>query len=184
MSGAFGGPVSCLPSQCAAAIFGLALAVALGVTCCGPAEPDAGVAIGETLPAFELPRLGGGSVSTGELAGERPVILTFWATWCRPCIRELPALRELHASGDVRVVSINVDAESYEADVHEFVARHEIGYEVLRAELSMVPRYGSNSIPYTLVLDGDLTVRALHRSLVTRSTLETELRRLKDETAR
>lgn len=130
--------------------------------------------MGAPLPPFELPRLDGGTLASDDLAGDGPVVVNFWATWCGPCIKEIPALSDLHASGDVRVVSINIDSGD-EADVREFVQRHGIEYDVLRSGVSMVGRYGSSSIPYTLVLDGDLNVRSLHRVAVSASTLERDV---------
>ena len=136
------------------------------------AAPD--VSVGSPLPSFELPSLDGGSLDSADLAGDVPVLINFWATWCGPCVKEIPVLRDLHASGDVRVVSINID-EGGESDVRDFVRRHGIEYDVLMGEVGMVPRYGSYSIPYTLVLDGDLNVRALHRTAVSASTLERDV---------
>ena len=139
---------------------------------CAPGGP---VAVGEPLPPFDLPTLDGGSLASADLAGDVPVILNFWATWCGPCVAEIPALRGLHESGKVRVVSINVDAPGTDHEVRDFVSRHAIEYDVLRSGVSMVGQYGSSSIPYTLVLDGDLNVRSLHRVAVSASTLERDV---------
>jgi thiol-disulfide isomerase/thioredoxin len=142
---------------------------------CAP-EPRR-VEIGRRLPPFELPSLQGGTVASDDLAGDRPVLINFWATWCSPCLREIPALQELHATGGVDVVSINLDTLDAldDGEVREFVQSHGIEYEVLRGEISTLTSYGSTSIPYTLVLDGDLTVRFIHQVTVSRSTLERDL---------
>lgn len=137
-------------------------------------EPASDVSVGQPLPQFVLPSLEGDSLASDDLAGDAPVVINFWATWCSPCVKEIPILRDLHVSGDVRVVSINVDAGG-EAEVRSFVRRHGIEYDVLRADVGMVGRYGSYSIPYTLVLDGELTVQALHRTAVSASTLERDV---------
>ncbi len=50
-----------------------------------------GVGVGDQAPAFRLPSLDGRTVSLGELRG-KVVILHFWATWCPPCMAELPSL--------------------------------------------------------------------------------------------
>ena len=152
----------------------LAIVLALAVAGCVPEGPAPDVSVGQALPPFALPTLDGGSLASDDLAGDAPVLINFWATWCGPCVREIPVLRDLHASGDVRVVSINVD-DGPDAEVRDFVRRYGVEYDVLMGDVGMVSRYGSHSIPYTLVLDGDLTVRALHRVVVSAGTLERDL---------
>lgn len=152
----------------------VAIAVASLVFVSGCAREPQSVEIGKKLPSFELPSLGGGTVASDDLAGDRPVLINFWATWCHPCVREIPALQELHAAGGVQVVSINLDTLE-DGEVKEFVSSHGMGYEVLRGDISTLTSYGSTSIPYTLVLDRDLTVRFIHTVTVSRGTLERDL---------
>lgn len=167
-------PGSIRPAPAVLVLLGLGLC--LGLWGCVPgSQSDSDVSVGAPLPPFALPTLDGGSLASADLAGDVPVLINFWATWCGPCVKEIPILRDLHASGDVRVVSINVDAGG-EADVRDFVRRHGIEYDVLRGDVGMVGEYGSYSIPYTLVLDGELNVRALHRTAVSASTLERDVR--------
>ena len=49
---------------------------------------------GEVAPAFDLPLVGGGRVSLDALRGQT-VLLDFWATWCEPCVLEIPELNAL-----------------------------------------------------------------------------------------
>ena len=83
------------------------------VCCGGEAEPPpAGPA-----PSFDLPLVGGGRVTLASLHGQT-VLLDFWATWCPPCLLEIPELnavsQELAGSG-VRVLAISVDGLTLEA---------------------------------------------------------------------
>lgn len=69
----------------------------------GPAE------LAETLPEFTLDDIDGAPVSIGSLAGQ-PLVINFWATWCAPCLREIPLLKTLQTTHpDIRVVGIAVD---------------------------------------------------------------------------
>ncbi|HZP90934.1 MAG TPA: redoxin domain-containing protein, partial [Actinomycetota bacterium] len=71
----------------------------------GPPRPVP-LAIGDRVPAFSAPRLGGGRVSWSEYQGA-PVVLALWAPWCPHCQTELPILADLARQfPDVRLVTI------------------------------------------------------------------------------
>lgn len=143
--------------------------------CGGGAKNQGGkVEVGLELPSFELPTLAGKDFDSGEMRGKKPVILNFWATWCGPCRLEMPALAELHKSGGARVVSIAVDDAGAEV-VRPFVVKEGIPYEVLIGDSGTLQSFGAFSIPYTLVMDGDLKVVAIHRAVVSQHQLEREL---------
>ena len=72
------------------------------------------VAIQAELPAVTLQNMDGKSVNTAELTnGGKPMIISFWATWCKPCMRELKALHELYADWQeetgVKIVIVSID---------------------------------------------------------------------------
>ncbi len=151
----------------------LLVAAALAAGCrrdLGPA-----IAVGEPAPAFELASLDGGRLASESLAGEL-VVLNFWATWCGPCRREIPALRELDADPEVRVVGINLDLGAIR-EVGSFVARNQIGYTVLLGDEEVAERYRVGAIPTTVVLDRAQKVVSVYRGLVSRRTLEAALER-------
>ena len=119
-----------------------------------------------TAPDFELPLLDGVTlVSPSDYAG-RPLFLNFWATWCAPCVRELPALEEFVAehSGNLNgpaLLTINLGETA--VIINSFLA--EIGIENLPVAMDInqvVKRdYGVQNLPTTYVIDGDGIVRYL-----------------------
>ena len=114
----------------------------LGAT--GLAAGLAGVAVAwhsqrhETVPeelwTLDLPRVGGGALAFASLRG-RPLLVNFWATWCVPCVVEMPLLQRFHASNlssGWQVVGIAVDQESA---VAKFVGERGIHYPIVMAGL-------------------------------------------------
>lgn len=67
---------------------------------------------GQPAPSFALPRLDAGSLALESLRG-RVVLVNFWATWCKPCLDEMPAMERLYASLSPRgfeLLAVSVDA--------------------------------------------------------------------------
>ena len=146
-----------------------ALFAALLIVACAPVSGP--LEIGREIPTFQLDQLDGGVMKSSELRGDEPVVINFWATWCGPCVREIPALQQMHREGAARIVSIALDREG-EAVVRPFAEQYQIDYPVLLGDLQLFTRYGGSAIPYTLVLDGNLRVVKIFRGLVTHHSLE------------
>ncbi|MEO7774417.1 MAG: TlpA disulfide reductase family protein [Steroidobacteraceae bacterium] len=114
-----------------------ALQVAAPVSAPAPAEPEP-VAVqkkvlAETIPDFVLLDRDGKPRRLAEWSG-RPLIVNFWATWCKPCRNEIPMLMRLraaHARNKVEVVGIAVD---FREDVLAYATEAKIDYPVLIGE--------------------------------------------------
>ena len=88
--------------------------------------------VGEVAPDFRLRSLAGGTGDLASLRG-RVVLVNFWATWCPPCVEEMPSLERLHRTlgpEGLAVVTISVDED--DSAVREFVARHGLSLPILR----------------------------------------------------
>jgi len=89
----------------------VAAAIVFAVLLLSEPTPDP-IRPGQMAPPFELPLVDGGSISLATLRG-RVVVLNFWATWCKPCEDEMPAMQRLHAAlagPDFELVAVSVDA--------------------------------------------------------------------------
>lgn len=116
---------------------------------------------GQTAPNFQLAAVDGGTVSLADLKDKPAVLLVFWATWCPPCLAEIPALAKLHAEfGDRGVAIVAVASDAKMEDVKTFVRKRTIPYTVVHdAEEDAVARaYGVQSIPSTVLIGNSGTI--------------------------
>jgi peroxiredoxin len=91
-----------------------------------------GLETGKPVPDFQLPALSGGPGGLAALRG-RVVLVNFWATWCPPCVAEMPSLDRLSrtvAAEGLVVVGVSVDND--ETALRDFVGRHRLGFTILR----------------------------------------------------
>ncbi len=116
---------------------------------------------GDAAPDFRLPALDGRSVSLSELRG-KVVMIHFWATWCPPCVEEMPSIDRLSRSfvgQDFEVLAVSVD-EGGEAVVKAFLQRNGLALPVLlNADRSVAGSYGTFKFPETYLVDRSGIVR-------------------------
>ncbi len=135
------------------------------------------VKVGLPIPGFELAALDGSKVRSDELVGS-PVVLNFWATWCRPCLEEIPVLQAIERNQLARVVAISIDEDS--SLVAPFVERHGMDYTVLLDGAEIFARFNGYAVPYTLVLDSELRILRQTKGLVSMRAIERDLRRARE----
>jgi peroxiredoxin len=112
---------------------------------------------GSTAPAFSLPKLPGpGEISLASLRGQ-VVLLNFWATWCEPCEREMPAMERLYARlapAGLHLLAVTVDDEKEKAD--RFRERFSLTFDVLWDPDKLVSdAYQAYRYPETLLIGRD-----------------------------
>ncbi len=108
------------------------------------------------FPNFTFQGLDGASSVTVEGLRGRPLLLTFWASWCGPCRVELPELQKLHEElGGRGLALVTVNIDSSPAAARQFVERHGLKIPVYRMAQRDLARLGVVSIPTTILLDPD-----------------------------
>jgi peroxiredoxin len=126
--------------------------------------------VGSRAPDYTAYTLDGDTVALSSFSGD-VVLLNIWATWCLPCVREMPALQRLHEElqpQGLRVVAVSVDAPSGVlgafgqpgGDVAEFRDRFGLTFDVLHDPAGRIQaQYQVNGLPTTFVIDREGRIR-------------------------
>lgn len=115
---------------------------------------------GKTIPSVKIKNLKGELVNTSELSNDgKPFVVSFWATWCKPCITEMKAINELYPEWQeqtgVKIFAIAIDDSKSSKNVAPFVKGRKIGFDVLLDENSDFKRaMNVNNPPHTFLFNG------------------------------
>ena len=117
------------------------------------------VVSGVELAAIELPSVDGSEVDINALQGKL-VLVNFWATWCPPCLEEIPvflALRKKYAATGFEVLGVSIDSVS---KVLQYRQTLKINYPLLDGEktgMTLMRSLGNNigGLPYSVMFDRD-----------------------------
>lgn len=117
---------------------------------------------GDAAPDFTADLADGTTFILSEQQG-KVILLNFWATWCGPCVREMPAFEKLHGEyeEDVVILAVNCmeDTEIVDAFLKENGYTFPIAYDT---DGSINMRYPTQGIPYTLVIDAEGIIRNIY----------------------
>ena len=110
---------------------------------------------GALMPAVNLSNPDGRTLNLGALQGT-PVLLNLWATWCAPCVKEMPSFETLYRrfrSQGLTVLAVSLDKDR-SAKVQEFVDKYKLSFPVLLDTEGVAEKlYPSFTIPFTYVID-------------------------------
>ena len=122
------------------------------------------------LPQVNIKTLDGQTFNTQDITNDgKPVIISFWALWCKPCKKELDAFNENYEDWvdetGVKVFAISIDDSRSTAKVLPFVSGKDWEFEVLLDPNGDFKRaLNVNMIPHTFLLDGDGKIVYQHTS--------------------
>src|SRR5262245_60776831 len=114
-----------------------------------------GLRTGDPAPTFQLPSLDGSAVDLATFRG-KIVVVNFWATWCPPCVEEMPSLEKLHRTlGPEGLVVVGVSVDQDEGTLRSFVQKVGVTFPTLRDPGGHGPAadYRTTGYPETFVLD-------------------------------
>ena len=121
-------------------------------------------ALGGDLPKVTLPCLAGGDdVALASAAPGKPLLVNIWATWCRPCVEEVPLLLRFREQAGDRVGVVGVLHEDEQDQALEFARQYGMRYpSVVDADGKVLRAFGSGP-PITLLVDAQGKVQQVKR---------------------
>ena len=139
--------------------------------------------LGQRRPDFTLSDSNGILISASDFEGD-VWLVNFWATWCTPCVEEMPMLSLLqqeYAGQGVKIVGIALDDAER---AREFATGMAISYPILVGQADVVVtgrRYGNNTgmLPFSVLIDANGIIRWTHLGPLTRKELKEQIQALR-----
>ena len=125
-----------------------------------------------TLPSVKVKNLKGNLVNIQTIKNDgKPIVISFWATWCKPCKKELNAIAEVYEEWQddtgVKLVAISIDDSRSSSKVKPYVNSSGWEYEIyLDPNKNLSRSHGVTSVPHTFLLDGDGNIVWEHRGYI------------------
>ena len=125
-----------------------------------------------TLPSVKVKNLKGSLINIQTIENDgNPIVISFWATWCKPCKKELNAIAEVYEEWQddtgVKLVAISIDDSRSASKVKPYVNSSGWEYEIyLDPNRDLSRSLGVSTVPHTFLLDGDGNIVWEHRGYI------------------
>ncbi len=128
---------------------------------------------GQIAPDFTLKTLAGETVSLSDFRG-KVVLVNFWASWCPPCVAELPTIHQFYQTHQADgFVVLAVNAQENYGTVSGFINQHAYTFPVLLdPDSAAANAYGIRALPTSFILDKNGGIQYVHRGEIDTDTLQ------------
>ena len=145
----------------------IAVAAALLLGCGGPQSGAGGTSQGSRARDFALRDIDGRTVHLSDYLGKDVIVISFWATWCAPCITEQPHLERIYQSykdQGLVVLGVSMDGPESIAEVAPHARRYHLTYPILLDEETRVVGMlnPKRAAPFTMIIARDGTIAYTH----------------------
>ena len=136
------------------------LILALFLSACGKEAPKANINIGSIAPTFQTFRADGGAEHFPAAYFGKPLVIRFWADWCKYCEGEMKAIETVYQANKGKLQVLAINAGQDKATTNAFIKKIGVTYPALLDENSAIARsYGVVGLPTTFFIDGKGIVR-------------------------
>ena len=164
------------------ALAGLALAACGGTGADAPSadqtpqstvgETEQAVPEGEPAPSVTFETFEDGQASLSDFYGEKPLVVNFWASWCPPCVTEMPDIEEVHQQFGDRTNFLGINTQDERAEAERLVDETGVSYPLaLDPEGRIFQAFGVFGMPSTFFVDEQGRIVERHTGLLTKDAL-------------
>lgn len=147
----------------------LTVAISIAATGCGNTDSTQDqqdtymeVSEGDSAPDFTAETVDGDSFTLSEQNG-KVVLLNFWATWCGPCVAEMPAFEKIYSEYGEEVAVLAVNCLEDKEVVDQFISDNSYTFPIAYdTDGTISAKYPTDGIPYTLVIGKNGTVKNIY----------------------
>ena len=137
---------------------------------CAAGKDAAQVEVGRSAPAYSATTIAGQPASLADLRG-KVVLVNAWATWCKPCLEEIPEFRALHGKYErqgLAVVGVSLDEDTASSPIRAFVEQHQMTYRIWHDPAqTLMTAYNFGGLPTSILIDRNGILRWMSTGKVT-----------------
>ncbi|WP_379127267.1 redoxin domain-containing protein [Paenibacillus sp. sgz500958] len=117
------------------------------------------IQVGATAPDFAATTVNGEKVRLSDYKGKK-ILLNFWASWCKPCVQEMPLLNEIHLASGSQVETLFINVGESKGTVLEYLKDHQFSFPAsIDVTGKISTAFGVTALPATFIINEEGSIR-------------------------